>query len=59
MIYAYEQHVRYRAICMVVNPVTKFMLITIFIQMLTDNPVRGRLFRGNLMTISEAIYAAE
>ena len=44
---------------MVVNPVSEFVLITIFIQGLADGPVRDHLFRGELKTLSEAIYAAE
>ena len=44
---------------MAVDPVSEFVLITIFIQGLSDGPVRDQLFRGELMTLSEAIYAAE
>ena len=44
---------------MVVNPVSEFVLITIFIQGLLDGPVTDHLFRGELKTLSEAIYAAE
>ena len=58
-VHAYAQHVRYLARCMVVNPVSEFVLITIFIQGLSDGPVRDYLFRGELKTLSEAIYAAE
>ena len=35
------------------------MKITIFIQGLSDGPVRDHLFRGELKTLSEAICAAE
>ena len=42
---------------MVVNPVS--VLITIFIQGLSDGPVRDHMFRGELKTLSEAIYAAD
>ena len=58
-VHAYAQHVRYLASCMVVNPVNEFVLITIFIQGLSDGPVRDHLFRGELKTLSEAIHAAE
>ena len=58
-VHAYAQHVRYLARCMVVNPVSEFVLITIFFQGLADGPVRDHLFRGELKTLSEAIYAAE
>ena len=58
-VHAYAQTVRYLARCMVVNPVGEFVLITTFIQVLADGPVRVHLFRGELKTISEAIYAAE
>ena len=57
--HAYAQHVRYLASCMVVNPVRELVLITIFIQGLTDGPVRDHLFRGELNTLSVTIYAAE
>ncbi|CAI5709403.1 unnamed protein product [Hyaloperonospora brassicae] len=45
-VHAYAQHVRYLANCMVVNPVSEFVLITIFIQGPSDGPVRDHLFRG-------------
>ena len=41
------------------NPVSKFVKITTFIQGLADGPVRDHLFRGELKTLSKAIYAAE
>ena len=44
---------------MVVKPVSEFMLITTFIQGLSSGPVRDHLFRGELKTLSEAIYATE
>ena len=44
---------------MLANPVSEFELITIFIQGLSDGPVRGHLFRGDLKMLSKAIYAAE
>ena len=53
------QYVRYLASCMVVNPVSEFVLITIFIQGLLDGPVTDHLFRGELKTLSEEIYNAE
>ena len=56
---AYAQHVRYLASCMVGNPVSEFVKITIFIQGLSDGPVRDHLLRGELETYSKAIYAAE
>lgn len=58
-VHAYDQHVRYLASCMVMNPVSEFVLITIFIQGLSDGPVRDHLFRGEIKTLSEAIFAAE
>ena len=58
-VHAYAQHVRYLASCMVVNYVSEFVKITIFIQGLTDGPVRNHLFRGERNTVSEAIYTAE
>ena len=57
-VHAYAQHVRYLASCMVVNYVSEFVKITIFIQGLADGPVRNHLFRGELKTVSEAIYTA-
>ena len=56
-VHANALHVHYLANCMLANPVSEFELITIFIQGLSDGPVRGHLFRGDLNTISEAIYA--
>ena len=44
---------------MVVNPVSKFVLITMFIQKLLDGLVRDHLFRGELKKIADGIYAAE
>ena len=44
---------------MVVDPVSEFVKITIFIQGLADGPVLDHLFRGGLKTLSEAICAAE
>ena len=58
-VHADAQHVRYLASCMVVNPVSEFVLITIFIQGLSEDPIRDHLFRGELKSLSEAIYAAE
>ena len=37
-VYTYAQHVRYLASCMVVKPVSEFVLITIFVQGLSDGP---------------------
>ena len=56
---AYAQHVRYLASCMIVNPVSEYVLITILIQILSDGPVMDQLFLGELNTLSEAIYTAE
>ena len=56
-IHAYAQHVLYLESCMVVNPVIKFVKITIFIQGLADGPLRKHRFRGELKTLYEAIYA--
>ena len=58
-VHAYAQTVRYLARCMVVNPVSEFVLVTIFIQGISDGPVRDHLFRGKLKSLSEAIYAAK
>ena len=58
-VHAYAHHVRYLASCMVVNLVSEFVLITIFIQGLSDGPVRDHLFRGELKSLSKAIYTAE
>ena len=44
---------------MVVNPVSEFVLKKIFIQGLSDGPVRDHLFRGELKTLSETVIAAE
>ena len=38
---------------------SEFVLITIFIQGVSDGLVRDHLFLGLLKTLSEAIYAAE
>ena len=56
--HTYAQNVRYLASCMVANPVSEFVLITIFIQGLEDGPIRDHLFREELKTFSEAMYAA-
>ena len=45
-IHAYAQHVVYLASCMVVNPVSEFVKITIFIQGRADGLVRDHLFCG-------------
>ena len=57
-VHAYAQHVRYLASCMVVNPVSEFVLITIFLQGLIDGPVRNHLFRIELKWLEEAITTA-
>ena len=44
---------------MVANPVSELVLIKLFIQGLADGTFRDHLFRGELKTLSEAIYAAE
>ena len=43
-VHTYAQHVRYLASCMVANPVSEFVLITILLQGLIDGPVRNHLF---------------
>ena len=58
-VHADAQRVRYLASFMVVNPVSEFVLIIIFIQGLADGTIRDHLFRGGLKTLSETIYAAE
>ena len=58
-VHAYAQHIRYLARCMVASPVSEFVLKKIFIQGLSDGPVRDDLFRGDLKTLSEAIYATQ
>ena len=50
---------RYLTSCMVVNPECEFVVITIFIQGLADRSVRDHLFRVELKTLSEEIYATE
>ena len=57
-VHAYAQHVRYLASCMVANPVSEFVLITIFLQGLIDDPVRHHLFRIELKSLEEAITTA-
>ena len=47
-IHAYAQYVRYLASCMVANPVSEFVLITIFLLGLMNGPVRTHLFRIEL-----------
>ena len=54
-VYAYAQHVRYLASCMVANPVSEFVLITIFLQGLIDGPVRNHSFCIELKSLEEAI----
>ena len=44
-VHTYAQHVRYHASCMVANPISDYALITVFLQGLTDGPVRIHLFR--------------
>ena len=58
-VYAYAHHVGYRASCIVANPVSEFVLITIFTQGILKCPVRDHLFRGKPQTLSKAIYAAD
>ena len=43
---------------MVANPVSTFVLITIFLQGLIDGPVKNHLFRIELKSLEEAITAA-
>ena len=43
---------------MVANPVSEFVLITIFLQGLIDGPVRNHLFRIELKSLEEAITIA-
>ena len=43
---------------MVANPVSEFVLITIFLQGLMDGPVRNHLFRIELKSLEEAITTA-
>ena len=43
---------------MIVNPVSEFVLITLFIKRLSDGPVREHLFYGELNTLSEVNFAA-
>ena len=43
---------------MVANPVSEFVLITIFLQSLIDCPVRNHLFRIELKSLEEAITTA-
>ena len=57
-VHAYAQHVRYLASCMVANPVSEFVLITIFLQSLIHGPVRNYLFRIELKMLEEAITTA-
>ena len=57
-VHAYAQHVRYLSSCMVANPVSEFVLITIFLQGLIDGPVRNHLFRIELKWLEEAITTA-
>ena len=57
-VHAYAQHIRYLASGMVANPVSKFVLITIFLQGLSDSPVRNHLFRVELSSLEEAITTA-
>ena len=58
MTHAYAQHVSYLASCMVANPVSEFVSITIFLQGLIDGPVRNHLFRNELKSLEEAITTA-
>ena len=44
---------------MVANPVSEFVLITIFLQGLIDGPVRNHLFRIELKSLEEAITTAD
>ena len=57
-VHTYAQHVRYLASCMVANPIPDFVLITVFLQGLTDGPVRSHLFRIELKSLEEAITTA-
>ena len=54
----YAQHVHYLTICMEANPIPDFVLITVFLQGLTDGPVRIHLFRVELNSLKEATTTA-
>ena len=57
-VHTYPQHVRYLASCLVASPLTDFVLITVFLQGLTDGPVRSHLFRIELNSLEEATTTA-
>ena len=56
--HAYVQHVRNIESCMLSNPVSEFVLSTIFLQGLIDGPVRNHLFRIEFKLLEEAITTA-
>ena len=58
-VHAYAQHIRLLASCITNNPVHEHTLITVFMQGLTDGPVKTHLFRLELDTLEEAISVAE
>ena len=57
--HAYAQHIRLLASSKPVNPVREHTLITVFLQVLAERPVRNHLFRLELNTLEDAISAAE
>ena len=58
-VHAYAQHIRLLSSCITTNPVREHTLITVFMQGLTDGPVKTHLFRLKLDTLEQAIAAAE
>ena len=58
-VHAYAQRIRLIASCITNNPVHEQTLITVFMQGLTDGPLKTHLFRLELDTLEEAISVAE
>ena len=58
-VYSYIQYIRQLTSCITANPPNEQTLITLFMQSLTDGPVRTYLFRLQFDTVKEAIQVAE
>ena len=58
-VHAYAQHIRLLVSCITNNPDQEHTLITVFMQGLTDGPIKTHLFRLELDTLEEAISVAE
>ena len=58
-VHSYIQYIRHLTSCITVDPLNQQTLITLFMQGLTDGPVKTYLFRLEFNTLEEAIRVAE